>query len=1415
MGISVFVSSGDEGAASCDANKTVATHGIAVSGFTSTPYNVSVGGTDFGDFYANLQTGGPALSTYWSSSNSTADGSALSYIPEIPWNDSCASELIYTTPAQAGVAYTQSYGATGFCNSATGKADFRTTGSGSGGPSTYEVGSKPTWQSVLGNPSDNTRDIPDVSLFAANGVWDHFLLYCLSDTAEGGTPCNYASSNFTNVLDDLAAGGTSFASPIMAGIQALINQNADATIGQGNPNPRYYALGDIEYGGGGSTACNSSLGAGIGSGCVFNDVTLGDIDVNCSGTAAADDCFGTSGTGKNAVDGALSTSTSALSIAYGTNSGWDFATGLGSVNAWNLIQDWTSVVTTTAVSTSLTPSPFGQSVTFTATITPGIGNTETGTVTWSANTGCAVSTVSSGTATCTTTVLPVGTDTVTAAYSGDSNYATSTCSFSETIQPVATITVGTSPSGLAFTVDGTSYTSTQSFTWVVGSTHSLSTTASQAGIGTQYTFAGWSDGTATVADSITVPSTATTYTASFSTSYLLTIAASNPAYGSVTLASGSYFTPGVSVTITATPSAGYYFVNWTGSADIASPTSASTTVTMNSPESITANFAPLPLLVVNTAGDADNGVAAHCTSQATATNNTTDSACSLRDALTFAAASTAPTINIGFDATAFAAAQTIALNNGTLNIPSNTAINGPTTGSAGTLADLVTVNANNASTVFTVGSSVTGSSISSLTITGGNGSSSGNGGGIGNQGALTLTDSTIFNNSADGSFGGGIQNLGTLTLTGSTIFGNTAFNGQGAGIFNAGTLTATNSTISSNAALGGGAGGGIFNIVGALTLTGNTISANNSTYGGGIFISPGATVNLANTIVTGNTADADIDGSYTDNGGNQVTTGIALAPLASYGGPTLTMLPLPGDPSICGGFSSNAIGTEDQRGLPFNPVCPAGLVDSGAAQTNYAISFFTEPASANGIDLAFSPAPVVELTESGNLFAPGAGPIVMTDNDGVLGGTTSTNTVSGYASFNGLTISTAETSDTLTATLTLGFASTTPARKPAAKTVVNGNVKQAKPEFALTPLNITATSSSFSAAKSSQSISFSVTGEQYVNTTIPLTATTTSGLPVGYVSVHPTICTVSGTIGGTWTTSLLAVGECSIQAYQWGNASYTSATRVFVNFYVHPQPQTITFPVIAEPVYAASSVALSATATSGLAVSFVSTTPTICTVANTDGAWSASLNAGGSCTIEAKQPGNSIWGVAPVVTQSFTVKLNSQIIAFPVIAEPVYAASSVALSATATSGLAVSFVSTTPTICTVSNTNGAWSASLNAGGSCTIEAKQPGNSIWLAAPVVTQSFYIERNAQTITFPPIAEPVYVGSSVTPAATASSGLAVTYVTVHPTICTVSQSGGVWSIKLIAVGECSVEAQQAGSSIYNGAPFTFQNFYVHPQP
>ena len=352
QGVSVFVAAGDAGAAFTDEFDPVAFNGIAVNGLASTPNNVAVGGTDFGDTYLNESA------IYWSSTNGKYFNSALSYVPEVPWNDSCAGLLV-----NQYLGFPAPYGSNSFCNSsAFGQEYFLLVEGGSGGPSGcasgipsiygsdpdlaygfYAVVSgtckgypKPFYQSlVLGNPNDGVRDLPDVSLFAATGTWSHFYIICDSNTANnfGGSPCTGAPSNWT------AAGGTSFASPIMAGIQAMINETTGSY--QGNPNYVLYAFGALEYEFGGEAACNSTLGNQVNPNCIFHDVTLGDTAVDCqplvvnSLTIGNFNCYTPSGT-----YGVLSLSDSSYEPAYPATPGWDFATGLGSVNAYNLVRAW-------------------------------------------------------------------------------------------------------------------------------------------------------------------------------------------------------------------------------------------------------------------------------------------------------------------------------------------------------------------------------------------------------------------------------------------------------------------------------------------------------------------------------------------------------------------------------------------------------------------------------------------------------------------------------------------------------------------------------------------------------------------------------------------------------------------------------------------------------------------------------------------------------------------------------------------------------------------------------------------------------------------------------------------------------------------------------------------------------------------
>jgi subtilase family serine protease len=344
-GVSIFVSSGDEDAASADGGNA-ATHGIGVSGFTSTPYNVSVGGTDFG-YTADFVD----PSTYWSSTNTPTYNSALSYIQEIPWNNSCAGGLI--TNFLSIVDGVPGLTPLELCNTSF-AAEFglQNAAGGSGGPSGCATGTrsvngvvsgacagyaKPSFQSGLfGNPTDGVRDIPDVALFASNGFWDAYYVVCWSnpDTnpeVGGGFTCTGAPSTWAGF------GGTSVSSPIMAAIQALVNQHTGQRWG--NPNTTYYALANAEYGvsGAGAVACNSNTVNPTSNSCIFYDITQGDNDGACKAHSGGTlyNCYRPSGT-----YGVLSTSNSSDSPAYLTNPGWDFATGIGSVNAYNLVMNW-------------------------------------------------------------------------------------------------------------------------------------------------------------------------------------------------------------------------------------------------------------------------------------------------------------------------------------------------------------------------------------------------------------------------------------------------------------------------------------------------------------------------------------------------------------------------------------------------------------------------------------------------------------------------------------------------------------------------------------------------------------------------------------------------------------------------------------------------------------------------------------------------------------------------------------------------------------------------------------------------------------------------------------------------------------------------------------------------------------------
>lgn len=425
QGTTVTVSSGDGGSAACDQNAGTqgpAIYGLSVSGFTSTPYNVSVGGTDFNDLttYASFWNTAP--------SDTPTTPSARGYVPEMTWNDTCTNQEVFSFFSTTGAEQT--------CNSSgvTVYNPFLLVPVGGSGGKSSCINSdganlssctrgyaKPAWQTA-GTPNDNARDVPDVSLFASPGFNGSFYLICESDLSPGSSSCD-PNSSFT---DAVGIGGTSASSPAFAGIMALVDQAKGSR--QGNANYVLYKMARQS-----GYTCTSV--ANPASSCVFYDMPSGStIAMPCASGRGG--CTSSGGD----LYGVLS--------GYATASGYDRATGLGSVNATNLISKWTNFPLTPS-STSLTLTPpsgstlttltHGQAVSVSTTVTGSGSPPPSGTVALIANEGAngaagATDGVqsfvlsSSGTASGSTNALPGGSYTVFASYPGDGTFGSSSSS---------------------------------------------------------------------------------------------------------------------------------------------------------------------------------------------------------------------------------------------------------------------------------------------------------------------------------------------------------------------------------------------------------------------------------------------------------------------------------------------------------------------------------------------------------------------------------------------------------------------------------------------------------------------------------------------------------------------------------------------------------------------------------------------------------------------------------------------------------------------------------------------------------------------------------------------------------------------------------------------------------------------------
>ncbi len=339
------------------------------------------------------------------------------------------------------------------------------------------------------------------------------------------------------------------------------------------------------------------------------------------------------------------------------------------------------------------------------------------------------------------------------------------------------------------------------------------------------------------------------------------------------------------------------------------------------------------------------------------------------------------------------------------------------------------------------------------------------------------------------------------------------------------------------------------------------------------------------------------------------------------------------------------------------------------------------------------------------------------------------------------------------------------------------------------------------AAQQTQTINFPALSNKPIGTPpFAITATASSGLPVSFTSTTTPVCTISGS-----TVTLVKGGTCSITAAQAGDASYLPATSITQSFHVTvgTTPQTITFAPLPNQPIGTPPFAVTATASSGLAVIFSSHTPAICTLSGN----TVTLVATGTCTVIASQPGSAVYAPATAVAQSFQVTKLTQTITFAPLANRPLNTAPFAVSATASSGLPVSFASTTTSICGVS----ANTVTLVAIGKCIIKATQAGNGTYLAATPVGQGFQVTKIAQTITFAPLTNQPFNTPPFAVTATASSGLPVSFVSTTTSICTVSGS----TVTLLAVGRCNITATQSGNGTYLAATPVTQGFQVTKAP
>ena len=391
----------------------------------------------------------------------------------------------------------------------------------------------------------------------------------------------------------------------------------------------------------------------------------------------------------------------------------------------------------------------------------------------------------------------------------------------------------------------------------------------------------------------------------------------------------------------------------------------------------------------------------------------------------------------------------------------------------------------------------------------------------------------------------------------------------------------------------------------------------------------------------------------------------------------------------------------------------------------------------------------------------------------------------------------------INATTTSGVAPTYTSTTPAVCSVSTAGVVTALTSGSCS-VSVTQAAAGNYAAAAPQTVTIALSGEAQTiqNFGVPimatyggaapvLGATATSGLAPTYAATGAA-CSVTSSGAVT----MLAIGTCQITASQAGNSTYAAATPVSETLTVNPEADVITIPgTVPTTATVGATVPIGATTTSGVTPTYTSTTPATCSVSATG---VVTALASGTCSVSVTQP--AAGNFAAAAPQTVTIALNGQAQAIQNFGTPItatYGGTTPVLAATATSGLAPTYTSTGPA-CSVSS---AGAVTILAAGSCQITASQPGNSTYAAATPVSETLTVNPEADVITIPPtVPTTATVGSTTPIGATTTSGVAPTYTSTTPAVCSVSSTG---VITTLSAGPCSVSVTQPAAGNFAAAP------------